>query len=224
MRGVLSPPSSFYPSTCILLALPPVDHKGWHQRGYLPHCDFADSIHAVTFRLADSLPKDLVQAWKQELEAGSPNMKSNRLELLRRIAKFEDAGYGECILRDPDCASVVQNKLIAGHGVSYKLIEWCVMPNHVHVLIGMLPGNPLGRLVQRWKGGSSVRINRYLGRNGSLWMEDYFDRFIRDQDHFLNARIYIRGNPVKAGLCQKDGDWKFSSAGVGWTAPSARAD
>jgi hypothetical protein len=47
-------------------------------------------------------------------------------------------------------------------------------------------------------------------------MKDYFDRFIRDQDHFENARIYIRRNPVKAGLCEEPEQWKLSSAGTGW--------
>jgi REP element-mobilizing transposase RayT len=97
-----------------------------------------------------------------------------------------------------------------------RLIEWCVMPNHVHVLIGMRERRPLGPIVQQWKGASAFRVNRMLGRSGKLWIKDYFDRFIRDQDHFENARLYIRRNPVKAGLCQEPEQWALSSAGVSW--------
>lgn len=43
-------------------------------------------------------------------------------------------------------------------------------------------------------------------------MEDYFDRYIRDHKHFMNAIAYIENNPVKAGLCDQAGDWMFSSA------------
>jgi len=47
-------------------------------------------------------------------------------------------------------------------------------------------------------------------------MPDYHDRLIRNEDHFFNARTYIRNNPVKARLCGTPEDWAFSSAGVGW--------
>ena len=90
------------------------------------------------------------------------------------------------------------------------------MPNHVHVLIGMRTGGSLPGIVQKWKGASAIQINRLRNRSGTLWMRDYFDRFIRDEDHFLNARIYIRENPVKARLCELPEDWAFSSAGVAW--------
>lgn len=120
------------------------------------------------------------------------------------------------MLRAVEVGSLVQDELISGHGQDYRLIDWCVMPNHVHVLIGMREQHPLGTIVQQWKGASAFRINRMLGRSGKLWMKDYFDRFIRDQDHFENARIYIRRNPVKAGLSEGPEDWKLSSAGVGW--------
>jgi putative DNA methylase len=43
-------------------------------------------------------------------------------------------------------------------------------------------------------------------------MPDYFDRFIRDEKHLAAVREYIRNNPVKAGLVEKPGDWKWSSA------------
>ena len=43
-------------------------HKGIHSRGYLPHWDFADSVQAITFRLADSLPNKIVREWRRELQ------------------------------------------------------------------------------------------------------------------------------------------------------------
>jgi REP element-mobilizing transposase RayT len=114
-------------------------------------------------------------------------------------------------------AEIVQEQLISGHGDLYRLIEWSVMPNHVHVLIGMKEdSSSLPTIVQKWKGASAIQINRHHKRSGTLWMRDYFDRFIRDEDHFLNARIYIRENPVKAGLCEDPEDWPFSSSGTGW--------
>ena len=46
-------------------------------------------------------------------------------------------------------------------------------------------------------------------------MREYWDRFIRDEQHFTAAIEYIHMNPVKAGLVEKAEDWYWSSAG-GW--------
>ena len=50
------------------------------------------------------------------------------------------------------------------------------------------------------------------GGAGTVWAKDYFDRFIRDEIHFLNTVRYIEENPVKAGLVARPSDWPFSSA------------
>jgi putative transposase len=200
-----------------------VMHKGIHNRGYLPHWDFAGSVQAITFRLGDSLPAEVVKRWKRELDErlesnDQDEVRKAQLELRRRIAEYEDAGYGECLLAIPDHAAIVQEEIKKHHGSKYKLIEWCVMPNHVHVLVKLLDDTTLHETVKRWKAVSAVHINRLSRRRGSLWMVDYHDRYIRDMDHFLNAKAYIRRNPVKAGLCENPEDWLWSSAGINWSA------
>ena len=189
-------------------------HKGWHSRGYLPHLDAAEVIQTITFRLADALPRKVIDGWKLELgRMGSMEDDHAKKELRERIARFEDAGHGCCVLRDPCCAEIVQEALLYFDGERYRLLEWCVMPNHVHVLVHCLKGTLLGEMVKSWKIHSSREINRMLGRQGRLWALDYHDRYIRDMDHLANARSYIRQNPVKAGLCRKPEDWVWSSAG-----------
>ena len=200
-------------------------HKGSHNRGYLPHWDFEDSVQAITFRLGDALPKQVVQDWKRELadSLGGPEPHLSpkaQAELHRLIARYEDAGHGSCVLARSECAQIVQGLLLSGHGHAYKLIEWCIMPNHVHVLIRLNDEVSLGEIVKGWKAPAAIEINRLLNRSGSLWLEDYHDRFIRDLDHFQNAAIYIRENPVKAGLCRTPLDLRFSSAGNRWGTQS----
>ena len=90
------------------------------------------------------------------------------------------------------------------------------MPNHVHVLIRLNEGASLSKVVQKWKGGTSIKINRSLGRKGPVWEADYYDRYIRDNEHLQDAMHYIHQNPVRAGLCKEATDWPFSSAGAGW--------
>ena len=192
--------------------LGPSHHKGWHSRGYLPHFDAPGQIQALTFRLADSVPKHVIASWKAELSGGRPLPPKAELELRRRITRYEDAGHGMCLLRDPRRAAAVQACLLHADGEQYRLMEWCIMPNHVHVMIGTLEGWPLGGIVRAWKTFSSKRINESLGRTGSVWALDYHDRYIRDQEHYENSRAYIRENPVKAGLCSRPGEWHWGSA------------
>lgn len=190
---------------CCLQGMPEPVQRGWYSRGYLPHLDFRSAIQGVTFRLADSVPKKVVQLWKAELTEDDAG------ELRRRIAAYEDAGYGECWLRDSENATILEDALRHFDGEHYDLLEWVVMPNHVHVLFRP-HSMPMDRIVQRWKRFSAWRINERLGRAGRFWARDYFDRFIRDEAHFLRARKYVRENPVRAGLCPKAEDWLFGSA------------
>ena len=57
-----------------------------------------------------------------------------------------------------------------------------------------------GSLMHSWKGFSSRQINARMDRTGTLWQKSYFNRMIRDWDHFANSAQYIRNNPIKAKL------------------------
>lgn len=197
----------------------PHNHKGWHSRGYLPHLDTPDIIQAITFRLNDSLPRKVIDTWKQELEKlASKDISESEIILHNRIAKFEDAGHGSCLLRNPTCADIAQNALLHFDAIRYRLLEWCIMPNHVHVLIHCPAGTQIGEIVKSWKTHSAREINRVLLRQGSLWSHDYHDRYIRDSVHLANVRSYIRNNPVKASLCLSPEQWPWSSASQTGTA------
>ncbi|NQX00902.1 transposase [bacterium] len=196
--------------------------KGIYTRGFLPHWDFDKSTQAITFRLADSVPAELIKQWNQELDSVLDSDVREK-ELHRRIAKYEDAGNGCAVFKNPSCAVIIQNKLLEGHSSRYSLIDWCIMPNHVHVLVRLMENQTLAEIIKSWKGGSAIEINRILQRQGTLWQRDYYDRYVRDMDHLYNCIAYIRNNPVKAGLCTKPEDWPFSSAGVNWNGAPASA-
>lgn len=182
-------------------------HKQWHSRGYLPHCDVPGLIQFVTFRLADALPAAVLEGLR--LEAGTDTDQHTKIDA------FLDAGHGACWLKQPAIADLVEDTLLHGDGARYRLLAWCVMPNHVHVLFEIHDGSPLSAILQAWKSFSAKAINQYLGRSGSVWMPDYFDRYIRDDHHLAAVIEYIHTNPVKAGLVQHASEWRYSSA---WTA------
>ena len=175
--------------------------KYWHSRGYLPHCDVPGLLQFITFRLADSLPADALEGLRQD----SDNQHS-------RIESLLDAGYGDCWLQHPEIADMVENALLHFDGQRYLLLAWCVMPNHLHVLIQTRENWPLSTIMHSWKSFTANAINRHLGRNSAIWMADYFDRFIRDDLHLAAVIEYIHGNPVKAGLTDDEGAWRHSSA------------
>ena len=50
------------------------------------------------------------------------------------------------------------------------------------------------------KGTSARRINHVRRRTGTLWAREYFDRYIRNEDHFRTALRYLVQNPVQARL------------------------
>jgi len=78
------------------------------------------------------------------------------------------------------------------------------MPNHVHALFVQNPDFPLEKLVLSWKTFTTRTINKLIGRTGTLWQRDYFDRLVRDDKHFRNCVRYIRRNPEKACLTKSE--------------------
>lgn len=181
-------------------------HKGWHDRGYLPHLDADGAIQHVVFRLHGSLPAATLERLKSKTDESDDRRLSVDQEL--------DLGHGTTWLANPVCADVVADALIRFDGSKYDLLAWCVMPNHIHVLIREKSGWPLGGVIKSWKGYTARVINQHLGRTGTFWAADYFDRRTRDRDQFEATAIYIEANPVKAGLCAEAKDWPWSSAGA----------
>jgi REP element-mobilizing transposase RayT len=182
---------------------------GWHSRGYLPHFDAGEIAQTITFRLADSLPYIVLERWKRELERESHNVQS---ALRKRVEYYLDQGYGSCALKSIRVATMVEGALLHFDGQRYRLSAWVVMPNHVHTRLMPLAEWSLSRIIKDMKSFTSREANKFLGRRGQFWMEDYFDRYIRDRKHFANAVAYIENNPVKAHLCKRPEEWPFSSA------------
>jgi REP element-mobilizing transposase RayT len=183
-----------------------------HSRGYLPHILRPGASYFVTFRLADSLPKAVVDRLEAELSSGSSpdNLETERR---RRIEHYLDSGSGSCSLRDPRIAEITSTALKFFHGERYRLDEWVVMPNHVHAIVRPIGTWSLSAIVQSWKRYSAREANRTLQRTGEqFWQTETFDRVIRNADEKLRVQRYIRHNPVTAGLCAEEHEWRWSSA------------
>lgn len=189
-------------------------YRGWYTSRRLPHLDSPDTLQFISFRLADSLPQEVLAQWQQQLTSLLDQERTTAVR--QRMEDYLDQGYGCCALSHPSLAMTLQQAFKHHHAERYELLAWCVMPNHAHVLIK--PAWPLAKIVQSWKVWSArwarehaAGLRLELPERG-LWMRGYWDRYVRDELHLLAVVEYIHQNPVKAGLCAKPEDWPWSSA------------
>ena len=214
-----------------------------HSRGYLPHYVRAGAFYFVTFRLADSLPREILSELERELKSlditnASENRNTPRIvpqnrrpntdiransaatrdrEKRKRIEAYLDRGTGAAHLKDERIATIARDALQFFDGQRYELDEWVIMPNHVHALVRPFPPWRLRDILHTWKLNIARRANAILGVAGQrFWQPESFDRIIRDDEEKAAVRRYIRQNPVKARLCSEDREWKFSSCSAGF--------
>jgi REP element-mobilizing transposase RayT len=117
-----------------------------------------------------------------------------------RIDQFLDQGLGSCLLEESANSATVASAFHHFDHTRYLLHAWVIMLNHVHLLLSLGEFIDLGETVASWKRFTATKINRLDHGSGPIWQKDYFDRLIRDWDHFMNVARYIRRNPIKAKL------------------------
>lgn len=187
---------------------PFIHRRGRYGRGYLPHFDNEVLTQFVTFRLSGSLPTSVIRGLQRNLECG----RISEIEYHQEIDKYLDMSEGTSFLRDVRIAAAIEQTLLKFDGHKYDLHSWVIMPNHGHILLSPAPEYSLAAIMHSIKSFTANFANKTLGRNGRFWSPEYFDRFIRDRNHFENTVKYIENNPVKAGLCKSPADWRWSSA------------
>ena len=192
------------------------------QGAYLPHWTRDGATYAVTFRLADSLPASVLDGWRAEREdiVGRAAQQGREMSLaeegdLRRLYSDQveaclDRGQGQCWLQRDGVAQIVADSLRHFDGDRYRLLAWCVMPNHVHVVVQPLGSRQLSEILHSWKRHSAQRANELLGRQGAFWQAESYDHLVRDDADLGHAVEYTWGNPDQAGLV----DWQWRGKDV----------
>jgi REP element-mobilizing transposase RayT len=191
-------------------------------RGRLPHWEKEEGLYFLTFHLADSLPQSVLAkiAERHHILESAKEINANLLPEQKalladyshtRIEEYFDRGAGSCPLQDMRVAGSMAAALRFREGKHYRLLAWCIMPNHVHVVVRLFPGRELAKVVKAWKNFSAKAANQALGRKGRFWQPEYYDRLIRDGDELNRAIRYVVENPAKAGL--KNWTWVWSADG-----------
>jgi len=116
-------------------------------------------------------------------------------------------------LARPEIARTVTNALHHDNERRYTLYAYAVMPDHFHALLRPLPRGkgfvPVPEIMQAIKSVTARRINRALGRRGSFWRDEYFNRIMRSAREHNDTVHYIWCNPVKAGPVSHPDEWPW---------------
>jgi REP element-mobilizing transposase RayT len=187
-----------------------------HYERNLPHRLPPGTDIFLTFRLAGSLPA----AQLARLQAQSSSTEDDTAETTyarqgRYFGRFDallDAGqYGPTWLREPAVAAVVAASLHHFHGTAYTLVCYCLMPNHVHLVVS-LPDDapPLIKTLQRLKGYTALQANKLLDRTGQFWQRETYDHVVRSPAEMPRIIAYVVNNPVKAGLVENWEEWPYT--------------
>lgn len=204
-----------------------LDYKPFYRRN-LPHIQPPGAILFVTFRLADSLPRPIIQQLRDERAAAEKaiaalpdaQQKAERTKTHKRLfAKWDHyldtATTGPMWLKETAVAQLVTNSLHHLNGQQYDLDSYCIMSNHVHVMFQpLLDENgryfAIARIMHSLKGYTATAANQVLVRNGRFWQEESYDHIVRDEAELNRIRHYILYNPVKANLVENPEDWPWS--------------
>lgn len=174
-------------------------------KGNLPHWRQRGATYFVTFRTTDSMPREKLEQWQAERDAWlqahpEPCTETQRQEyhdfFVVRFQKWLDAGFGTCPLKDTEARNIVENALKCFDGDRYRLGEYVVMPNHVHVLITPLGDHTLSNILHSWKSYTANEINKTSGKTGAFWQKESFDHIVRNPEQLERIRNYIRANPL----------------------------
>ena len=167
-----------------------------NRRVYLPHVDLEGYYQFVTFRTHDSIDDYL----KRISDDSSISVRLREY----KIDEYLDNSSCGAYLND-EVLNYLRDFFISKDSNLYGLVAFAIMPNHVHLLFKQ--EESLSKTMQILKGSSSIAINRLLNRKGRFWEVNYYDRAIRNENHFLTVYDYIQNNPLKANL--KDAKNRF---------------
>ena len=185
-----------------------------------PHWSQAGAVVFITFRTADSIPKEVLQRWEREkgdwlikhgiaydrhwseiLTTLDTKLRTQfKKTFNRHREEFLDTCQGACVLERRELAQIVYDSLLHFDGQRYRMGDFIVMPNHVHLLCAFASEEALVTQCDSWLHYTAYRINSKIGGKGKFWQQEPFDHLVRSPEQYDYLRRYIAENGTKAGL------------------------
>lgn len=192
-----------------------------------PHWSQAGAVVFATFRTADSLPAEVLDRWEREkqdwllrrdhsrrghwsqvLPTLEPKERDEFHRHFNRCREMSlDECQGRCLLRKPELAQIVADSLLHFDGERYRMGDFVVMPNHVHLLASFASAESMERQFDSWLHFTAHQVNQQIGEKGHFWQQEPFDHLVRSVEQYEYLRTYIAENPRKANL--RDGEFIY---------------
>jgi putative transposase len=189
--------------------------------GRLPHWEVEDGRYFVTIHLAGAIPVSgrnrilLLSHQAAEL----PQSSEAWLQLQRRIfAEMESwldrAKNVDHLAHEAVAQMVVESIRHRERRGDWRMFEFVVMPNHIHLFFELLREGLKGTLSEfkRWTGHEAAKLLNL--KADRIWQREWFDHWSRSDDEDDKIIFYTRNNPVKAGLVAQYMDWPYG----GWSS------
>ena len=192
-----------------------------------PHWSQAGTVVFITFRTHDSIPREVVERWEKEkqdwlrhhdLDARAhwslivPTLpgkdQADFYKTFNRTREaFLDTCHGGCLLKRQELAKIVADSLMHFDLQRYRMGDFVVMPNHVHLLAVFSSAEAMKEQCDSWLHYTAFRINQVISEKGKFWQQEPFDHLVRNPDQYEYLRQYIAVNPKKTGL--KPGEYYY---------------
>jgi len=195
-------------------------------RNNLPHYQPEGAVFAISFRLAFSLPRIILEQLKAEKteydkiseKLSGKEKESYAFEFKRKYFEDFDRFIGKYQsdsdwLKNVQIAEIVKNSLLFLDKKKYLLHCFTIMPNHLHLIIEPVMKNnnwfSIADILHSLKSYTAMECNKKLCRKGQFWQHGHYDHMIRDDDDYNYQVNYIKNNPVKAGLVKHLEEWEY---------------
>jgi len=197
----------------------------YYQRN-LPHIMPPGATLFITFRLAGSLPGQVIEQLKKEYSQPEHTHEDPTQSYARQRRYFgafdqllDTGNKGPTWLRQAEIAAIVVEALHFRADGEYTLWAYCLMANHVHLLVSLpdVEHQPFYRILQSLKARTARRCNELLGRSGvAFWQAESYDHYVRDGPEMDRIVAYILNNPVKVGLVEDWTKWPHTYLNPEW--------
>ena len=191
----------------------PYTLKRWRNR--LPHWEVERGTYFITIRCHDTMPRAVQNRIKElkesleQIESRSAEFDELQRQIFLTAEKYLDRGEGFAPFLEGSCCETFSKEL-ASIATDWHVGDWVIMPNHVHfVVLDKGSTVSLSAALRAFKGRSARACNLSLGRSGSFWQRDWFDRWMRSETELARVRRYISQNPVKAKLVENADDYPW---------------
>jgi putative transposase len=93
----------------------------------------------------------------------------------------------------------------------FKVHDFVVMPDHVHVLLSLRPEMSIEKAAQLMKGNFAYRARKEFGVKWEIWQKGFSEVQILSEESFIQHQNCIDENPVRAGLARSADKYPYCS-------------